>query len=44
MQAQQPIPDWLSDEADQAGDSSMQYGGRGNFGARDIRNQVCLIL
>ncbi|KAG8184220.1 hypothetical protein JTE90_013197 [Oedothorax gibbosus] len=39
IDAQQPIPDWLSDEADQAGDSSVQYGGRGGFGSRDVRNK-----
>ncbi|XP_071036123.1 probable ATP-dependent RNA helicase vasa-like isoform X2 [Parasteatoda tepidariorum] len=39
IDAQQEIPDWLSEEANNAGDSSVQYGGRGGFGSRDVRNQ-----
>ncbi|GIY56252.1 ATP-dependent RNA helicase vasa [Caerostris darwini] len=39
IDAQQPVPDWLSEEADMATDTSVQYGGRGSFGARDVRNK-----
>ncbi|GFT99342.1 probable ATP-dependent RNA helicase DDX4 [Nephila pilipes] len=39
IDAQQPIPDWLSEEADMATDTTPNYGGRGNFGSRDVRNK-----
>jgi len=38
IDAQQPIPDWLSEEANTAVGTTVQYGGRGNFGARDVRS------
>lgn len=43
LQAQQPIPEWLSEEANNAVGTSVQYGGRSNFGSRDVRNQVILL-
>ncbi|XP_055933116.1 probable ATP-dependent RNA helicase vasa-like isoform X2 [Argiope bruennichi] len=39
IDAQQPVPSWLSEEADLAGDSSVQFSGRGGFSGRDVRNK-----
>ncbi|GFU42299.1 probable ATP-dependent RNA helicase DDX4 [Trichonephila clavipes] len=39
IDAQQPVPEWLSEEADMAIDTTPQYGGRGNFGSRDVRSK-----
>ncbi|KAF8782344.1 putative ATP-dependent RNA helicase DDX4 like protein [Argiope bruennichi] len=33
------VPSWLSEEADLAGDSSVQFSGRGGFSGRDVRNK-----
>ncbi|XP_035216173.1 probable ATP-dependent RNA helicase vasa-like isoform X2 [Stegodyphus dumicola] len=38
IDAHKEVPDWLSQEADQAVGTTVQYGGRGNFGSRDVRN------